>query len=122
MSSVMRAPTVELEHESPALVRPSGRWYKSAVVVGVGTVFSNRWEIDAPLARGSTSNFEMTPAPTVALPAKIDHLEAGCTMTCAQSDARMFCWGRNDWLQLGIPTVGDSAVPVEAWRGPRGSY
>lgn len=74
------------------------------------------------LGRGTMGAFSSTPAPTLALPAKADHLEAGCTMTCAQADDRMFCWGRNDWLQLGIPQVGDSAVPVESWRGPRGGY
>lgn len=74
------------------------------------------------LARGSIGSFSTMPAPTLALPAKIDHLEAGCSMTCAQADDRLFCWGRNDWHQLGVPMVGDSAVPVEAWRGPRGGY
>jgi alpha-tubulin suppressor-like RCC1 family protein len=75
------------------------------------------------LGRGTVGGSSaLTPGATLALPAPIDHLEAGCTMTCAQADDQLWCWGRNDWLQLGIPMVGDSAIPVEAWRGPRGGY
>ena len=51
----MRYPTVELELNPRPLAVGAGRWYKSAAVVGPKTVFTNRWEIEAPLARGSTS-------------------------------------------------------------------
>lgn len=56
--------------------------------------------------------------PAVAMPAPMDDIEGGCAHTCAQSGASLWCWGSGNALQLGNGAIGDSAVPVPAWRGP----
>jgi len=50
--------------------------------------------------------------------ARFDSLSAGFGHTCALSDGRAFCWGRNDEGQLGNPRVDDSCGGVSCTVSP----
>jgi hypothetical protein len=60
---------------------------------------------DASGADGGTDGGPPPPPPQV--------LAAGCEHTCAiATDGSVFCWGRNDYGQLGDGSTMDSATPV----------
>lgn len=66
------------------------------------------------LGRGFTSVDEPVPAPVIGLPGPAKYVALGIESTCALlEDGRVFCWGGNEYGQIGNGQVGaDVLTPV----------
>jgi alpha-tubulin suppressor-like RCC1 family protein len=71
------------------------------------------------LGQGTTTEYELVPGPTVALPTKPVSVHAGNHHSCALLDSGdVFCWGANNRGQLGQPaTVTSTGTPVRVELG-----
>ncbi len=61
-----------------------------------------------------------TPVAVRGLPGPATRVVVGEYHSCAQAASKAYCWGNNDWGQLGDNTVTDryTAVPVSGLSGP----
>ena len=60
-----------------------------------------------------TNERQPSPVPVIGLPLTVLQLSVGSSHTCAVlSDHSAWCWGKNEYGQLGNGTIEDSLVPV----------
>lgn len=86
-------------------------------VIAEGTVYC--WGSNNQGQLGRTSGATTEPGP-VAGPLEgrtVTSLSAGHQHTCAVADGQLFCWGWNQWGQLGSGEPTASAVPVAVTSG-----
>ncbi|GIW53238.1 MAG: hypothetical protein KatS3mg081_2593 [Gemmatimonadales bacterium] len=77
---------------------------------------SYSYRIRAYNAAGNSEYSNIASATTVSMRARIT---AGDRHTCAlEPDGKAYCWGRNDYHQLGDTTIADQAVPVAVVGAP----
>jgi hypothetical protein len=86
----------------------------TCVVVSGGTVSCWGWNVFGQLGDGTTTN-RSTPVAVSGLPAgvTITQVSTGNSHTCAVSSAgAVYCWGNNDYGQLGDTSTTDRTTPV----------
>ena len=49
----------------------------------------------------------------VALPEPIDDVEAGCGRTCASAGDRVWCWGTDESVSVGMPAAARAIHPID---------
>ena len=72
------------------------------------------WGYDSAYAAGGggTPLYRLTPGPVVGLGTGVTAISAGGSHSCAVVANQMFCWGENDWGQLGDGSKTWQSVPV----------
>jgi alpha-tubulin suppressor-like RCC1 family protein len=76
-------------------------------------------ELGQALVANECSGFRCSRRPVrVETSVRFDTVSAGFGHTCALSEGRAFCWGRNDEGQLGNPRVDDSCEGVPCTVSP----
>lgn len=58
--------------------------------------------VDGRLGAGSKALDERNPVKVLKAPSKITTLGSGAGFSCATSGGDIWCWGRNDWGQVGV--------------------
>ena len=80
-----------------------------------GQVYCWGWNEDGQLGDGTTTDFRTTP--TLVADGEMGNsgvttIAAGGYHTCALKGGQVYCWGRNDYGQLGDGTTWDGTTPT----------
>jgi alpha-tubulin suppressor-like RCC1 family protein len=97
----------------------SGDGHSCAIQSG-SSLFCWGWNVEGQLGNGTKglyANDYFTPTPVVPQDGW-QMVSAGANLTCAiMHDATLWCWGQNDYGQLGNGNTFDSASPIQVAEG-----
>jgi alpha-tubulin suppressor-like RCC1 family protein len=87
--------------------------YHSCAVTGLGAAVCWGLGSSGQLGTGASINQSLTPVAVADLSSGVKQISAGVTHTCAVTNAgSVFCWGANQYGQLGNGTTTQSNFPV----------
>jgi len=88
----------------------AGTAYSCAVVSGEVKCWG---DLSAILLAGGSPPLEShEPVAVEGLTTEITAVAVGDGHSCALTDGKVYCWGRNDWGQLGNDDTSSSAMPI----------